>query len=65
LAGHPEPGSQRISNDIPEGFNSSCQAARSKVNGYKKIETIRTIIYLLASKLDFSKFNPYYYTNPN
>ena len=57
--------SQRISNGILEGFNSIFQAAKSKARGYKKFETIRTIIYLLTGKLDFSKINPYCPTHTN
>jgi transposase len=57
--------SQRIRYGILEGFNSIFQAAKSKARGYKKFETIRTIIYLLTGKLDFSKINPYCSTHTN
>lgn len=48
----------RISNGILEGFNSLFQAAKAKARGYKKIRTIKTIIYVLTGKLDFSLINP-------
>jgi len=53
----------QISNGILEGFNSIFQAAKAKARGYKKTETIKTIIYILTGKLDFSKVNPYYVTH--
>lgn len=51
--------SSRINNGILEGFNSVFQAAKAKARGYKKFETIRTIIYILTGKLDFSLLNQY------
>ncbi|MCD6347364.1 MAG: transposase [Bacteroidales bacterium] len=53
----------QISNGILKGFNSIFQAAKAKARGYKKTETIKTIIYILTGKLDFSKVNPYYATH--
>lgn len=50
----------RINNGILEGFNSIFQAAKAKARGYKKTETIKTIIYLITGKLDFSLVNPYF-----
>lgn len=47
----------KISNGILEGFNSIFQAAKAKARGYKNTETIKTVIYLLTAKLDFSKVN--------
>ncbi len=49
----------RITNGLLEGFNSIFQAAKAKARGYKKIETIKTIIYVLTGKLDFSLVNPF------
>ncbi len=54
---------KRISNGILEGFNSIFQAAKAKVRGYKKTETIKTIIYILTGKLDFSLMNKFYSTH--
>jgi len=53
----------KISNGILEGFNSIFQAAKAKARGYKRTDTIKTIIYLLTGKLDFNKINPYYATH--
>lgn len=50
---------KRISNGILEGFNSLFKAAKGKARGYKRIDTITTVIYLLTSKMDFSKSNHY------
>ena len=48
----------RITNGILEGFNSIFQAAKAKARGYKKTETIKTVIYILTGKLDFALINP-------
>ena len=45
----------KISNGILEGFNSIFQAAKAKARGYKRVDTVKAIIYLLTGKLDFSK----------
>ena len=55
--------SSKISNGILEGFNSIFQAAKAKARGYKNTETIKTVIYLLTAKLDFSKVNRFYATH--
>ena len=56
---------QKISNGILEGFNSLFQAAKSKARGYRRFDTIRTIIYLITGKIDFSKINRYCVTHTN
>lgn len=53
----------RITNGILEGYNSIFQAAKAKARGYKKTDTIKTIIYLLTAKLDFSLVNPFCVTH--
>lgn len=45
----------RVSNGILEGLNSVFQAAKAKARGYKSLETIKTVIYILTGKFDFSK----------
>lgn len=50
----------KISNGILEGFNSIFQAAKAKARGYKKMQTIKTIIYILTGKLNFNIANKYY-----
>lgn len=54
---------RRISNGILEGFNSVFQAAKAKARGYKKLETIKIIIYILTGNLDFSIVNKFYTTH--
>ena len=56
---------QKISNGILEGFNSLFQAAKSKARGYRRFDTIRTIIYLITGKIDFSKINRFCVTHTN
>jgi len=53
----------RINNGILEGFNSIFQAAKAKARGYKKTETIKTIIYILTAKLDFGLINQFCVTH--
>ena len=45
----------RINNGILEGLNSLVQAAKAKARGYKTFKNLRTIIYMLTGKLDYSK----------
>lgn len=49
----------RQTNGFLEAINSLFQAAKRKARGYGRFRTIRTIIFLIAGKLDFSKLNPY------
>ena len=42
-----------------EALNGLFQAAKRKARGYGRFTTIRTVIFLLAGKLDFSKLNPH------
>ncbi|HEX03604.1 MAG TPA: ISL3 family transposase, partial [Bacteroidetes bacterium] len=44
----------KITNGILEGINSKVQIARNKARGYRSIEYFKTIIYLVAGKLDLS-----------
>jgi len=53
----------KINNGILEGFNSIFQAAKAKARGYKRTETIKTIIYILTGKLDFGLINKYSITH--
>jgi transposase len=45
----------KINNGILEGLNSLVQAAKAKARGYRTFKNLKTIIYLLTGKLDFSK----------
>jgi len=49
----------RQTNGFLEALNGLFQAAKRKARGYGRFSTIRTVIFLLAGKLDFSKFNPH------
>jgi transposase len=49
----------RQTNGFLEAINGLFQAAKRKARGYGNLSTIRTVIFLLAGKLDFSKINPH------
>lgn len=43
----------RISNGVVEGLNSKIKTAAKRAYGFKKFKYYRTIIYLVAGKLEF------------
>ena len=47
----------RQTNGFLEAINGLFQAAKRKARGYGSFSTIRTVVFLLAGKLDFSKIN--------
>lgn len=49
----------RQSNGFLEAINGLFQAAKRKARGYTRMDTMRIVIFLIAGKLDFSKFNPH------
>lgn len=49
----------RQTNGFLEAINGLFQAAKRKARGYGNFATIRTVVFLLAGKLDFSKINPH------
>jgi transposase len=49
----------RRTNGFIEAINGLFQAAKRKARGYVRFDTIRTVIFLIAGKLDFSRINPY------
>ncbi len=49
----------RQTNGFLEALNGLCQAAKRKARGYTRFETMRTVLYLIAGRLDFSKINPH------
>jgi transposase len=49
----------RQTNGFLEAINGLFQAAKRKARGYSNFSTIRTVVFLLAGKLDFSKINPH------
>jgi transposase len=49
----------RQTNGFLEALNGLFQAAKRKARGYGRFSTIRTVIFLIAGKLDFSRINPH------
>ena len=49
----------RQTNGFLEALNGLFQAAKRKARGYGSFATIRTVIFLLAGKLDFAHLNPH------
>jgi transposase len=37
----------------------SAAAAKRKARGYASFKTMRTVLFIIAGKLDFSAFNPH------
>lgn len=48
----------RQTNGFLEALNGLFQAAKRKARGYVSFKTMRTVIFLIAGKLDFSSINP-------
>ena len=42
----------KIANGLIEGINSLVQAAKAKARGYRSVRNLKTMVYLLAGKLD-------------
>ncbi len=49
----------RQTNGFLEALNGLFQAAKRKARGYVSVNTMRTVILLIAGKLDFSAINPH------
>ncbi|MGT2434147.1 ISL3 family transposase (plasmid) [Cupriavidus basilensis] len=49
----------RQTNGFLEALNGLFQAAKRKARGYVSFKTMRTVIFLIAGKLDFSAINPH------
>ena len=49
----------RRTNGFMEALNGVFQAAKRKARGYARFSTMRTVIFLIAGKLDFSSINPH------
>ena len=49
----------RQTNGFLEALNGLFQAAKRKARGYTRLDTMRTVIFLIAGKLDFSRLNPH------
>jgi transposase len=48
-----------VINGFQEALNGSFQAAKRKARGYRRPPTNRTVIFLIAGKLDFRMLNPH------
>ena len=49
----------RQTNGFLEAVNALFRAAMRKALGYTRFSTIRTVIFMIAGKLNFSRINPY------
>jgi len=49
----------RQTNGFLEALNGLFQAAKRRARGFKRMSTIRTVIFLIAGKLDFRVVNPH------
>lgn len=49
----------RQTNGFIEALNGLFQAAKRKARGYTRFATMRTVLFLIAGKLDFTPFNPH------
>ena len=49
----------RQTNGFLEALNGLFQAAKRRARGFTRLTTIRTVIFLIAGKLDFSPVNPH------
>ena len=49
----------RQTNGFLEAINGLFQAAKRRARGFTRITTIKTVIFLIAGKLDFSLINPH------
>jgi transposase len=47
------------SNGFLEAINGLFQAAKRKARGYTRFQTMRTVLFLIAGKLNFSAINPH------
>ncbi len=49
----------RQTNGFVEALNGLFQAAKRKARGYTRFATMRTVLFLIAGKLDFTRINPH------
>jgi transposase len=49
----------RQTNGFIEAINGLFQAAKRKARGYTRLRTMKTVLFLIAGKLNFSAINPY------
>ena len=49
----------RQTNGFFEALNGLFQAAKRRARGFSNFDTIKTVLFLIAGKLDFSVINPH------
>ena len=49
----------RRTNGFLEALNGQFQAAKRRARGFTRLSTARTVIFLIAGKLDFRAINPH------
>ena len=49
----------RQTNGFLEAINGLFQAAKRRARGFVRLSTIKTVIFLIAGKLDFQAINPH------
>jgi transposase len=49
----------RQTNGFLEALNGLFQSAKRRARGFFRLSTIRTVIFLIAGKLDFRTINPH------
>jgi transposase len=49
----------RQTNGFLEAINGLFQVAKRRARGYGRFDTIKTVIFLIAGKLDFKATNPH------
>ena len=49
----------RQTNGFLEAINGLFQAAKRRARGFTRLSTIRTVIFLIAGRLDFQAINPH------
>jgi transposase len=49
----------RQTNGFLEAINGLFQAAKRRARGFTRLSTIKTVIFLIAGKLDFQSINPH------
>jgi transposase len=59
LRGHRRLDPTRQTNGFIEALNGLFQAAKRKARGYTRFATMRTVLFLIAGKLDFTAVNPH------
>jgi transposase len=54
----------RQTNGFIEAINGLFQAAKRKARGYARFETMRTVLFFIAGKLNFALFNEHAQRDP-